>query len=107
MRPMASARRGGGRVPREMRGEEVPMLKIYDVSLEVVKRLVPVLAAIDRHDPDLARQLKKARSSIPLNVSEGSHARGGRRNLHYGHAKGSAQECIGILETAVAAQYIK
>ena len=56
---------------------------------------------------DLAKQLKRARSSIPLNISEGSHARGGRRNLHYGYAKGSAQECIAILETAVASQYIK
>ena len=83
------------------------MLKIYDVSVEVVKRLVPVVAEIDRKDPDLARQLKKARSSIPLNVSEGSHARGARRNLHYGYAKGSAQECIAILDTAVASQYIK
>ena len=83
------------------------MLKIYDVALEVVRRLVPVVAEIGRHDADLARQLKKARSSIPLNISEGSHARGARRNLHYGYAKGSAQESIGILETAVAAQYIK
>ena len=83
------------------------MLKIYDVSLEVVRRLVPVVAEIDRHDPDLARQLKKARSSIPLNIAEGSHARGARRNLHYGYAKGSAQESIGILDTAVACQYIK
>jgi len=77
------------------------------VSGEVEKRLVLVVAEIDRKDPDLARQLKKARNSIPLNVSEGSHARGARRNLHYGYAKGSAQECIAILDTAVASQYIK
>ena len=83
------------------------MLKIYELSLVVVAKLVPVVAAIDRHDGDLARQLKKARSSIPLNIAEGSHARGGKRNLHYGYAKGSAQESIAILETAVASQYIK
>ncbi len=71
------------------------------------KKLVPVVAEIDRHDADLAKQLKRARSSIALDISEGSHARGARRNLHYGYAKGSAQESIGILETAVAAQYIK
>src|SRR4051812_23436205 len=86
---------------------EVPMLKIYAVGIEVVRRLVPVLAAIDRHDADLAKQLKRARSSITLNISEGSHARGGKRNLHYSYAKGSAQECIGILETAVSAEYMK
>ena len=83
------------------------MLKIYDVSLDVIAKLVPVVAAIDRHDGDLAKQLKRARSSIALNIAEGSHARGARRNLHYGYAKGSAQESIAILETAVACQYIK
>ena len=83
------------------------MLKIYEDSLVVVRWMVPVVAQIARHDPDLARQLKKARSSMPLNICEGSHARGAKRNLHYGYAKGSAQESIGILETAYAAQYIK
>ena len=82
------------------------MLKIYDDALEVVRRTNVVVAAIERHDVDLARQLKKARCSIPLNVAEGSHARGARRNLHYGYAKGSAQETIGILETAQACGYI-
>jgi four helix bundle protein len=69
--------------------------------------LVPLVAAIDRHDPDLTRQLKRARTSIPLNIAEGSHARGARRNLHYGYAKGSANECIAVLEAAHAAGYIR
>ena len=90
-----------------MRMREVRMLRIYGDALEVVRELVAVVAEIDRHDGDLARQLKKARCSIPLNVAEGSHARGARRNLHYGYAKGSAQESIGILETAHACGYIK
>src|SRR4051794_8505715 len=51
--------------------------------------------------------VEEARSSIPLNIAEWSHAQGARRNLHYGYAKGSAQESIAILETAVASQYIK
>ena len=83
------------------------MLRIYQDALEVVRELVPLVAQIDRHDVDLARQLKKARSSIPLNVAEGSHARGARRNLHYGYAKGSANECIAVLESAHAAGYIQ
>ncbi len=83
------------------------MLKIYADALEVVSELVPIVAQLDRQDPDLARQLRKARSSIPLNIAEGSHARGARRNLHYGYAKGSANECIAVLETAHAAGYIR
>ena len=83
------------------------MLKIYQDALEVVRLTNGMVAEIDRHDPDLARQLRKARSSMPLNVAEGSHARGARRNQHYGYAKGSAQESIAILETAHACGYIK
>ena len=83
------------------------MLKIYEDALEVVRMTNGIVREIERHDPDLARQLRKARCSIPLNVAEGSHARGARRNLHYGYAKGSAQESIGILETAHAARYIR
>ena len=56
------------------------MLKIYQEALEVVRELVPVVAEIDRHDPDLTRQLKKARSSIPPNIAEGSHASAARQN---------------------------
>ena len=82
------------------------MLRVYSDALEVVRELGVVVAQIDRQDPDLARQLKKARSSIPLNIAEGSHARGARRNLHYGYAKGSANECIAVLESAHAAGYI-
>ena len=83
------------------------MLRVYDDALEVVRRTNGVVAAIERHDPDLARQLRKARCSIPSNLGEGSHARGARRNLHYGYAKGSAQESIAILETAHACGYIQ
>ena len=82
------------------------MLRIYGDALEVVRELGPAVAQIERHDLDLARQLKKARCSIPLNVAEGSHAQGARRNMHYGYAKGSAQETIAIIETAQACGYI-
>jgi four helix bundle protein len=82
------------------------MLKIYSDAILVVREMVPVVAVLERVDPDLGRQLKKARTSIPLNIAEGSHARGARRNLHYGYAQGSANECIAVLESAHAAGYI-
>lgn len=78
------------------------MLRIYEDALWVVKALVPVVAGLERRDPDLANQLKRARSSISLNIAEGSHAKGKRRMQHYVHAMGSANESIGILDTAVA-----
>jgi four helix bundle protein len=83
------------------------MLKIYAVAVVVVARLNELIVQIKEHDRDLAEQLKRARSSVTLNISEGSSARGGKRNLHYSYAKGSACECVAILETAVAAEYIE
>jgi four helix bundle protein len=82
------------------------MLRVYRDALDVVGELVPYLEAIERRDVDLGRQLKKARSSMPLNIAEGSNARGGRRNLHYSFALGSGDECIAVLETAFASKYI-
>jgi len=82
------------------------MLRIYEVALEIVRRTNPIVAALERHDPDLARQLRKARASIPLNLREGSHGRGKARANRYSFVAGSADECIAVLDVAVAAEYI-
>lgn len=83
------------------------MLRIYEDALWVVKALVPVVAVLERKDADLAVQLKKARASIPLNLAEGSHARGKRRMQHYSYAMGSANESVSVLQTAVASEYLR
>ncbi len=82
-------------------------LRIYADALWVVKALVPIVATLERRDSDLATQLKKARASIPLNIAEGSHARGKRRSQHYSYAMGSANESVSVLETAVASAYLE
>ena len=82
------------------------MLRVYEDALEVVRGTVGIVREIERHDADLGKQLKRARSSVALNISEGSFAQGGRRAVHYGYAKGSAQESIAILETAQASGYV-
>jgi hypothetical protein len=46
------------------------MLRIYAVVLEVVRGVAPVAKAIERKDGDLARQMRRACSSVALNVSE-------------------------------------
>ena len=67
------------------------MLRIYGVILEVLKDLPPVVAAIELHDKDLARQLRRAATSIALNCSEGSGSNGGTRRERYRNALGSAR----------------
>jgi len=46
------------------------MLKIYETMMGVIAGLVPVVRQIEAHDRDLARQLRRAASSVTLNISE-------------------------------------
>ena len=83
------------------------MLRIYEVALEVVRRLAPVVEEIGRKDPDLARQLRRAKVAVPLNIAEGSYALGGNRRARYRTAMGEAREALGCLEVAEAAGYAR
>ena len=47
------------------------MFIAYEVSLEVIRLLRPVLPLIQRHDPDLADQLRRASNAVPLHIAEG------------------------------------
>jgi len=53
------------------------MLRIYPVLLDLVRTVRPLLKELNRHDPDLARQCRKALGSAPLNLAVGSYNRGG------------------------------
>jgi four helix bundle protein len=83
------------------------MLRIYDVILEVLRLLKPVIVEIEKHDRDLARQLKRAATSIALNTCEGSGSRGGTRRERYDNALGSARESGGCLDSALALGYVE
>ena len=83
------------------------MLKIYDVSLSVLRKLSPIVSAIGRHDSDLARQLRRAASSVTLNLAEGSGSQGRNRNARYFNALGSARETRGCVHVALASGYVE
>ncbi len=82
------------------------MLRIYTTVIEMLTMLRPVVAQIEVHDKDLARQLRRASSSIALNVSEGSGSRGGTRRERYCNALGSARETGACLDVAEALGYL-
>src|ERR1700722_65722 len=81
------------------------MLRIYPVILETVRVLQPAMQQIERKDGDLGRQLRRAASSIALNVSEGSYSRGGNRQVRYHSAMGSARETLACREVAAVLGY--
>ncbi len=83
------------------------MLRIYQVALSVIRRLKRLLGLVERRDPDLARQLRRAASSVVLNIAEGSSSQGKNRNARYYNALGSAKEVRACLEVAIAFGYIE
>ena len=83
------------------------MLRIYGVVLEVVRELRGTIGLIERRDPDLARQLRRAAASVALNVSEGSYSKGRNRGARYHDAMGSMRETLACLEVGMALGYIE
>ena len=78
------------------------MFDALDVGLEVVVSVRDVVSRLQRFDRDLASQLRRAVSSVALNVSEGSR-RQGRDRLHlFRIAAGSADEARSALRLAQA-----
>jgi len=82
------------------------MLRIYEDGLVMLERLNIDIAAIERHDSDLARQLRRAAASVVLNIAEGSYARGRNRKALYNVALCSAKEVRACLDVARAFHYL-
>jgi four helix bundle protein len=83
------------------------MLRIYEDMLEALRLMRTSVMAIERRDPDLARQLRRAASSVVLNLAEGSGSFGKVRTLRYRTALGSARETLACLGVAEAFGYVE
>ena len=82
------------------------MFVAREVASQVVRSLPEVIAAVGRHDRSLADQLRRAGSSLLLNIAEGNR-RVGRDRLHFFRiAAGSAAEVDAVLEVAVGFGYV-
>ena len=82
------------------------MLRIYDVMLDSIALVAPLVKAIERHDRDLADQTRRAANSVALNIAEGAGSAGGVRTARYRTALGSAREAVCGLQVAERARYI-
>jgi four helix bundle protein len=76
------------------------------LAILAIETLRPVVARIVRHDRDLGEQLRRALSSVALNLAEGNHSQGGNRFVRFSTAAGSNAEARTALRVAVAWGYV-
>jgi four helix bundle protein len=73
--------------------------EILNQTFEVIRLVRPVVEAIGRRDRDLSTQVRRAMSSVGLNLAEGFGTQAGNARLRFETARGSlceAQAGIGI-----------
>ena len=81
-------------------------LVAYEVAIDLVRDLRPLVEQIRKYDNNLAKQLVDAMNSTVQNLSEGAVHRGGNKRAKFDIAFGEANEVKGSLELALAWGYI-
>src|SRR6185436_12076499 len=92
---------------RTAKGETDMPFDALDIAHQFIAQLRPLVASIALEDADLARQLRRAATSVPLNLGEGRQRNGRDRKHLYRVAAGSAAECTEALRVAVGWRYIE
>jgi four helix bundle protein len=75
-------------------------------ALQVITLARGLVEAVARRDRDLGAQLRRALSSIALNIAEASGNQGGNARLRYESARGSLYEARAALRVALAWGYV-
>jgi four helix bundle protein len=78
---------------------------VVEHSLVVVVLARPLVDAVQRRDRDLASQLRRAISSIALNLAEGFGVTGGNGRIRFETALGSLNEAKTAIRVAIAWGY--
>ena len=83
------------------------MFITYEVAVQLVGSLRELVPIIERSDRDLADQMRRAASSVVLNLAEGQRSAKGNKMKHYAIAHGSANEVKAALHVARAWGWIE
>ncbi len=81
------------------------MLNIYLVSIQLCRDVRVIGEHVGRHDRNLLDQLRRAVTSVPLNLAESDGVQGGNRRQRRLTALGSAKEVGACLDVAEALGY--
>ena len=81
-------------------------LHSQQIALDAVRKLRPLVERIQRRDKNLADQLRRAASSVVLNLAEGAYNQAGHRRSRLESARGSANEARAALSVASAWGYV-
>ena len=80
---------------------------VLEISILVIETLRPIVSRIRQRDRDLGEQLRRALSSVALNIGEGNASDGGNRIARFSTAAGSNSEARTALRVAVAWGYVE
>lgn len=80
--------------------------QLLEQVLHVIELARPLVAAVGRRDRDLASQIRRALSSVALNVAEGFGTAAGNSRLRFESARGSLYETQAGLRVAIAWGYL-
>jgi four helix bundle protein len=81
-------------------------LQVLDLAISAIETLRPVVVRIRQCDRDLGEQIRRALSSVALNIGEASGTDGGNRAARFSTAAGSNAEVRAALRVAVAWGYV-
>ncbi|MCZ7678902.1 MAG: four helix bundle protein [Sandaracinaceae bacterium] len=80
--------------------------RLYALAVQMVAALAPVADEVRRRNRDLADQMERALTSVPLNVAEGAESAGKLRIARFRTALGSANEVLACCDVGTALGYV-
>lgn len=83
-----------------------PRFDALGVALELIREMRRIIDKVRKRDAELAKQLRRACTSVPLNLSEGNRRLGKDRIHLWSIAAGSADEARTCLLIAEAWAYV-